>query len=282
VSAARSAGLFLAVIVAFGVVVRSTSLVERHLIFFPDKELLQNPGSRGLEFEDVYFEASDGVRLNGWYVPGPGDVTLVWFHGNAGNMFHRLDNLAQFHRRLGVNVFIFDYRGYGRSEGSPSEQGLYLDAEAAIKYLSSREDIDHRKLVLLGRSLGCAVAAEMATRHETYGVILESGFTSIQAMAGRAYPFLPGIGLFARAFIGTKLDTISKVGGIEAPLMVMHGDRDKLVPYDMGRQIFAAAGPPKRFHTIEGAGHDDGYLVGGPAYYDAVADFLRDPTGGED
>ena len=274
----RSAGLLLAIVVAFGVVARYTNLVERYLIFFPEKEIFQEPASRGLDFEDVYFEASDGVRLHGWYVPGPGESTLVWFHGNAGNISNRVDNIAELHDRLGVNVFIFDYRGYGRSEGTPSEEGTYLDGDAAMSYLGSREGVDRGKIVLFGRSLGCAVAAEMATRHEAYAVILESAFTSVPAMAGRVYPFLPGIGLLTRTFVKTKYDTLSKLKDIRAPIMLLHGDRDGIVPNDMGVELFEAANPPKRFYTIEGADHNDTYLVGGRAYYEALGSFLDDPT----
>ena len=271
----RSAALLMAILLAAGVLGRYTGLVDRYFIFFPDKDVYQDPGDRDLIFQDVFFEAEDGVRLHGWYVPGRGDETLVWFHGNAGNISHRVENLAELHGRLEVNIFIFDYRGYGRSEGSPTEQGTYLDARAAMAYLGEREDVDRGKLVLFGRSLGCAVALEIAASHLVYAVILESPFTSIQAMARRAYPFLPGIGLLARS----KYDSLSKIKGVRSPVMVLHGDRDEIAPYEMGRNLFEAARPPKRFYTIQGAGHNDTYLVGGPEYYDALGSFIRDPSG---
>ena len=266
----------LAISVVIGLTARYTNLIDRYFIFFPEKELLQDPGDRGLEFEEVYFNASDGVRLHGWFIPGRSEKTMLWFHGNAGNISHRVDNIAKLHSRLGVAIFIFDYRGYGRSEGTPSEEGTYRDAEAALAYLGSRQDGDARNLVLFGRSLGSAVAVELAAKHDVYAVVLESPFTSISAMAKRAYPFLPGIGLLAR----TKYDTLAKIKDVQVPVMVLHGDRDDIAPFDMGREIFEMANPPKRFHTIKGAGHNDTYLVGGAAYYDALAHFVKDPSGG--
>lgn len=136
---------------------REAGLLDRQFIFFPERELAQTPADLGLAYEDVFFHASDGVRLHGWFVPGEVDTTLVWFHGNAGNIGHRLDNLSLFHHRLKVNVFIFDYRGYGKSEGTISEQGSYMDADAAVEYVRSRRD---GRLILFGRSLGAAVAVE--------------------------------------------------------------------------------------------------------------------------
>ena len=262
------------IFLVFGLVVRQTSLVDKYFIFFPESDLIGSPAERGLEFEDVDFTAADGVKLHGWFIPGRSDIMWLWFHGNAGNISHRLDNIAVLHRSLGVNVFIFDYRGYGRSEGSVSEKGIYMDAEAALAYLRSREDVDQSKLVLFGRSLGCAAAVEVAAQHETYAVILESPFTSTRAMANRLYPFLR-LGFL----LTTRLDSLSKIDGVRAPLMVLHGDSDQTVPIDLGRELFDAANEPKRFYVIEGADHNDTYLVGGDAYLEALQDFLNDPTG---
>lgn len=272
----RVTALGLSIIVSLVIVARYTDLLDRYFIYFPDIEVFQDPGDRGLDYEDVFFEASDGIKLNGWYVPGRSTLTWVWFHGNAGNISHRVDNLVGLHSRLGVNIFIFDYRGYGRSEGSPSEQGTYLDAEAALAYLRSRGDVDQQKIVLFGRSLGCAVAAEVATSNKVYAVVLESPFTSVPAMARRHYPYLPGAGLLVR----TKYDSLAKVKDIHAPIMVLHGDRDEIAPFEMGKEIFEAANPPKRFYAIEGAGHNDTYLVGGHAYYETLESFLDAPGSG--
>ena len=191
-SSLRDAVFVAAVLISAAIVLRATDVIDRFFIYFPERDILQTPGDRGLEYEDVEFEAADGTRLHGWLVPSDRDMTLVWFHGNAGNIGHRVDNLAALHERIGATIFIFDYRGYGRSEGSPSEDGTYLDAEGALDYLASRADLEGSKTVLFGRSLGAAVAAEVAIRRPAHALVLESGFTSIPDMARRHYPFLAG------------------------------------------------------------------------------------------
>jgi fermentation-respiration switch protein FrsA (DUF1100 family) len=244
-------------------------VIERNFIFFPEKAMVEDPGNLGLDFEDVYFTTIDGVKLHGWFVPGESEVTWLWFHGNAGNISHRLDNLNILQARLGVSVFLFDYRGYGRSEGRVSEKGTYRDAEAALAYLESRPDVDHEKIVFFGRSLGCAVAVDLASRHPPYALILESPFTSISDMAKRVVPLLP-IGTLLR----TKYNSLSKISGISAPLLVLHGDRDEVVPIESGQQLYQAANEPKKFYTIPDAGHNDTYIVGGEEYFAALRQFL--------
>ena len=272
ISAARVLAVVVVLYAAMGLLLRFTSVINQ-FIYFPDSTIYQDPGDFGLEFEDVYLTTSDGVRIHGWFVPGSGDTTLLWFHGNGGNISNRADNIARLNRRLGVSILIIDYRGYGLSEGSPNEQGTYLDAEAAVAHALSRPDVDPGRLVLFGRSLGCAVAAEMALRHDVYAVVLESPFTSISAMARRAYAFLPGLGLL----VGNMYDTLDKAARIDAPVMVLHGDSDDIVPFEMGREVFEAAREPKRFYRIPGAGHNDTYAVGGGPYLDALGSFLADP-----
>ena len=244
-------------------------MIERQFIYFPERTLETDPSVQGLAFEDVYFTTGDGVRLHGWFVPGNNDVTWLWFHGNAGNIGHRVDNLKLVHDQLGVNVFLFDYRGYGQSQGTPSEQGTYLDAQAALAYLRTRDDVAPDRIVYFGRSLGTAVAVDLATQDAPYALILESPLPSIAYMARHAYPFLP-IGSLLR----TKYDTVAKMGGVNAPLLVLHGDRDDIISIEAGREVFDAAGGPKSFHTIEGAGHNDTYLVGGQPYWDALKRFM--------
>jgi fermentation-respiration switch protein FrsA (DUF1100 family) len=258
---------------ASALAVRVFTIIDRQLIYFPDKELTASPTDVGLEYDDVFFTASDGTRLHGWYVPGDGPATLVWFHGNAGNISGRLENLSRLSRHLGVKVFIFDYRGYGRSEGKPSEGGLYLDAEAAIEYLmENRGVVPETDLVLFGRSLGVAVAVEMATRHRTRAVVLESGFTSVRAMVSGSYPFLPS-GLLIK-LVEARFDSLAKMSTVRAPVMVLHGDRDPTVPFEHGRELFEAANDPKRFYPIRGAAHNDTYQVGGEPYFEALREFV--------
>ena len=271
----RRVALVLTAVVVAGALLRCTHVVDRAFIYFPSREIEVTPGDVGLEFEDVDFRSSDGVALHGWFVVGGGDATLVWFHGNGGNISHRVGNIRELVERLGVNIFIFDYRGYGRSEGSPHEEGTYLDAEAAIAHVHSRDDVDPEKTIYFGRSLGCAVAAEMAIKYPPRGLICESGFTSVRAMTKSVYPFLPGLQLL----VTTKYDALSKITRVQAPVMVLHGDHDEIVPFAMGRELFDAAKGPKRFYTIEGAGHNDTYHVGGPAYFEALREFVNEVIG---
>lgn len=246
-----------------------SGMIERHFIYFPTRALEDDPSRWGLAFLDVFLTTSDGVRLHGWFVPGRRDVTWLWFHGNAGNISHRLENLRLLHDELGVNVFIFDYRGYGRSEGTPSEEGTYLDAEAALTHLRFRPDVAQDRIVYFGSSLGAAVAVELAARHPPLALILESPFPSVPYMARRTYPFLP-IWFLLR----TRYDALARIGHVQAPLLVLHGDRDSIVPMEAGKKLFDAANEPKEFYVIQGADHNDTYVVGGQAYFAALGRFL--------
>jgi uncharacterized protein len=256
--------------------VLSTTLVggcriEDRFIFHPDHVTDRDPSHIGLTFENVFFTTQDGIRLHGWFIPHEdARATLVWFHGNAGNISDRLLNIKLLHDRINTNIFIFDYRGYGRSEGSVSEKGTYLDGEAAIAYLLGRDDAATRKLILFGRSLGAAVAAEMATRFTTLGLILESPFVSIREMAREIFPSLPISWL-----LRTRYDTLEKVRLVKTPILVLHGDRDATVPFAHGKRVFEVASQPKRFHRIIAASHNDTFVVGGEKYYEALREFIE-------
>lgn len=246
-----------------------TGFVERRLIYHPEKGLTSDPSKLGLAYEDVVFTAGDDVQLHGWYVPGSRDVTFLWFHGNAGNISHRLGNLKEMHDELAVNIFIFDYRGYGQSQGTPSEQGTYLDAKAALDSLKSREDLSTRKIVYYGRSLGGALAVELATQEPPYGLVLESSFPSVPYVAQKANPYLP-----LWRLLRTKYDSAAKVPHLQVPLLQIHGDSDDTVPLEAGKVLFEAANTPKDFYVIPGADHNDTYLVGGMAYWEKLREFI--------
>jgi len=251
--------------------------MEERLIFYPDSKVDVTPREIGLPFEDIFFSTSDGVRLNGWFVPYPGSrTTLLWSHGNAGNISHRLENIKLLHEKVKINVYIFDYRGYGRSEGSVSEEGTYRDAAAALGHLHSRNDVDPNRIILFGRSLGAAVAAELATRENCLALILETPFASIRKMARAAFPLLP-IGPLLR----TRYDVVEKVKKIKVPLLVLHGDRDEVVPFSQGREVFESAPEPKEFFTIRGAHHNDTYIIGGDAYFAALKNFIESAQAGQ-
>ena len=269
--------MLVAVGVVIGVVLRQMPILDRFMVYFPSRQLHTTPAEVGLEYSDVYLTAADGVRIHAWHIPGESDTTLLWLHGNAGNISHRVNNIAALNRRTGLGVLIVDYRGYGLSDGSPSEDGLYMDAEAAFEFLASDVGLNPaRDIVLFGRSLGAGVAAEMATRHAVRCVIMESGFTSTIDMARATRPAWLVYALMP--LISARYDTLSKIGNIKSPVMIVHGDRDDIVPFHMAEQLFEAARDPKRFHAVRGAMHNDVYKRGDAAYFRALREFIKDPT----
>jgi len=251
--------------------------MEEKFIFFPVAEIERTPKSVGLVFDDVFFTTADGVRLNGWFAPYPGTkITLLWFHGNAGNISHRVEGMKLLHDRVKANVFIIDYRGYGRSEGTVSEKGTYEDARAALRYLRSRKDLQAKYMVLFGQSLGAAVATELAAGEDCLALILEAPFASIREMARVVFPMLP-IGPLLR----TRYDVAEKIKGVKAPILVLQGDRDEVIPVEQGKKVFAAAPSPKEFYAIRGAGHNDTFHVGGNAYFETIKSFIDRAAAGQ-
>ena len=269
----RTIGLIAASLIAISIFARYMLILDRMMIYFPQRDLAATPSDVGLAYEDARLTASDGTRIHGWHIPGRRDTTLLWFHGNSGNISHRLDNILILNQRLGVGILIIDYRGYGQSEGKPSESGLYMDAEAALEYLISETGLDaERDIILMGRSLGAGVAVEMATRHKVRGVILESGFTSIREMAASSGSFLPTS--IAMLLFEARYDSLSKIGLVKSPAMILHGDRDDTVPYWMAEKLYAAANDPKTLYPIRGASHNDTVYIGGEAYLNALEAFI--------
>jgi len=246
--------------------------LEKFALYFPDRVLGTTPLAEGLAYQDVRFPARDGVPLHGWLIPAPdARVTLVWFHGNAGNIGDRVHNIGFLHRTLQANVFIFDYRGYGQSGGrlsDLSEEATYRDGEGALAYLRARPDVARTRLVYFGRSLGAAVAVELARTHPPAGIILETAFTTLKDVARVHYPFVP------LWFLRTKYESLRKIPELRVPLLILHGDRDEVVPLEQAQRLYAAANKPKRLYVIRGARHNDTYVIGGNAYFDVWARFL--------
>lgn len=242
--------------------------LEDRFIYFPSRQLVGTPADVGLPFEEVRF--GEGARLHGWFVPGAGGITLLWFHGNAGNISHRLDWVKTVHSSLGSNIFIFDYQGYGLSAGVPSEKNAYEDARAALQYLHSRPDVDRGRIVYYGKSLGSAVAVQLATEESPHRLALQSPFTSALDMARLHYPFLP-----VGALVRTRFSILEKLSAIRVPILIIHGDADEVVPIEHARRLYQAAGHPKRLVVIEGAGHNDIFRVGRETYLEALAEFCR-------
>ena len=186
------------------------------------------------------------------------------------NKSHRVHQLQFLHRALKVHILMIDYREYGKSEGKVDEAGTYQDAQVSYDYLIDRGDVDGSKIIVFGQSLGAAVAVDLAIHRDLYGLILEAPFTSIPDMARAHYPWLP-----VGSLLSTRYGSLSKISGMKAPLLVLHGDQDEIVPYEQGRRLFEAAPEPKTFYTISGSGHNDTYVVGGPAYFEVMARFVE-------
>ncbi|WP_440995944.1 alpha/beta hydrolase [Arhodomonas sp. SL1] len=263
----------LIVIAAYGALVILLWAFQGRLLYLPHvggTEIVATPARLGLDYERVALQAADGITLDGWYVPATRSrATLLFFHGNAGNLSHRLDSIRLFHE-LDLSVLIIDYRGYGRSDGRPSETGTALDARAAWRWLLEREGQSAETVVLFGRSLGAAVAAELAREVAPAAVILESPFRSVPKIAQKTYPFLPARWL-ARFDYATE-DYVREIG---APLLVIHSEEDEIIPFTEGRAVYAAANEPKRLLAIHG-GHNTGFLESRQTYLAGIDGFLEE------
>ena len=243
---------------------------ERSNIFFPSRHIESTPDSVGLAYEDVTFSTSDGVALNGWFVPYGGEArgTILICHGNAGNISHRLHIIRLFHD-MGLNVFIFDYRGYGKSRGWPSEKGMYLDARGAYEYLVNRSDVNADEVIVYGKSIGGVVAVDLAASAAPKLLISNSAFTSTRDMARDIYPFLP-----AKLFITQQFDAYSKIDRITVPKLIIHSTEDEIVPFDHGERLFEKAGQPKEFYLMHG-GHNDAVFEYETEFVKEIDGFLR-------
>lgn len=243
--------------------------LERKSLFYPMKDVLATPGNIGLSYEDIYFKTKSGIVLNGWLVEGSpqSKVVMIFFHGNAGNIGDRLTKLGYF-AQMGINVFIIDYRGYGNSEGSPNEEGLYEDALAAFDYIASRKDYDPQKIIVYGVSLGGAVAVDLAVNRDVAALIVDSSFSSAKDMAKRILPLVPGF------IIKTRLDSLSKIGKIKKPKLFLHSPQDKVVPFKFGKKLYEAALEPKEFVELSG-GHNDNHIEDEISYRKKIGQFIN-------
>jgi fermentation-respiration switch protein FrsA (DUF1100 family) len=272
-------GITLALLIAAGAyaaLVAVVYLTQDRLLFLPGvpgREVPATPAAVGLPFESITLATADRERLDAWLVPAAAPrATLLFCHGNAGNISHRLDSLRLFHD-LGLTTLIFDYRGYGRSTGRPSEPGTYRDAEAAWHYLTQQHHVPPEEIVLFGRSLGAAIAAELATRHRPAALIVESAFTSVPDMAARLYPYLP-----ARWLARLHYPTVDYLAAAPCPVLVVHSREDEIIPVSHGERLYAAAREPKRLLEIHGD-HNAGFMISRETYLAGLDAFLRDALG---
>jgi hypothetical protein len=251
-------------------------LRENRLIFFPDRRLTDTPADHGVAFEEVRVTTSDGVRLHGWWLPaapakddGVPRAPLLFMHGNAGNISDRAENAARL-AQLGLDVLLFDYRGYGLSEGSPSEQGVYLDAQAMLDHLCARAKVEPGGVLLFGRSLGAAVATDLAVRRPPRALIVESGFCSVKDLAGELFPY----SLFS-PFLPRHFDNLTKFRSLTCPVLVIHGRNDEIIPFGHGQRLYAAARGPRRFFD-KGGSHNMFYGTDHPAYWQCWREFVSE------
>lgn len=247
-------------------------LMQSRLLYYPNlpsRQLTATPADINLAYESVSISTSDGVMIHGWFIPArPERATLLFFHGNAGNISHRLDSIRIFHE-LGLSILIVDYRGYGQSQGVISEEGSYRDAEAAWNYLTETRKIPAGQIIIFGRSLGAAIAAHIASIQRPAALILESAFTSVPDMAARLYPFFP-VRLLSRFQYNTKKMLMS----VTCPVLIIHSPGDEIIPYENGQQLYAAAREPKDMLMIRG-GHNEGFLASGNTYSEGIASYLK-------
>ena len=264
----KARGVLVPVASVYGVLLLALFLLQSCLVYYPTHEKVATPKSIGLDYESVELTTEDGLMLDAWFVPAQDARGVVlFFHGNAGNISHRLGSVEVFHD-LRFSTLIFDYRGYGQSEGEPSEEGTYADADAAWRYLTEERGVPPEKIVLFGRSLGSAIAANAATRHRAGALILESAFTSVPDVAAEIYWFFP-----VRWLARIDYDTMGALDSIASPTLFIHSPDDELIPYAHGRALYEAAKEPKQFLEING-GHNRGFLQSGSVYTDGLDAFL--------
>ena len=264
-----TAGLLAVGVLLLAFVLLLAILVFRQgrLLYFPTQALATAPAAFGLRADELSLRTEDGVRLHGWWIKGEGRRALLFFHGNAGNVADRLERAKILNERFGLDIFLVDYRGYGRSEGSPSEEGLYRDGRAVYREAINR-GFGADRINVFGESLGSAVALQLALDRPCAALVLETPFLSIPAMAREHYPFVPVF------LIRTGFDNEAKIAAVTVPTLLIIAESDEIAPPAHGRRLFELAHGPKQLFVIPGAGHNDTYVVGGEAYWKAWERFF--------
>jgi fermentation-respiration switch protein FrsA (DUF1100 family) len=262
--------LIFAVAACYGLLVVVVYFMQGRMLYLAEvsgRTLTMTPADVGMDYQDVSIETTDGVILHGWFIAGRSSRVLLFFHGNAGNISHRLDSIRQF-RNLGLSVLIIDYRGYGQSGGKTTERGIYHDADAAWRYLTEERGIVASDIVIFGRSLGASAASRLAARHQPLALIVESSFTSVPDIAQELYPWLP-----ARWLSRLSHATRDYVRDVRCPILVVHSRDDEIIPFHHGEAIFASANEPRTLLAIRGT-HNDAFLRDERAYIEGLRMFL--------
>ena len=258
-------------VVAYAALVGGLYLFQRQLLYFPDRNRPELFGLEQLGVREITLSTEDGLSLLSWYLPArPGQPVIAYFHGNGGHIGYRAERLLRFARE-GFGVLMAEYRGYGSNPGTPSEIGFYADGRAALSFLE-REGVALNRLVLYGESLGSGVAVELAAQHEVAALILEAPPTSVAEVAQCHFPYVP-----AARLVTDRFDSLSRIGKVRAPILILHGDSDRVVPMRFGRALFDAAPEPKEGWFAPGAGHEDLARYGS---LDVVVGFIDRRLGG--
>jgi fermentation-respiration switch protein FrsA (DUF1100 family) len=245
----------------------STRFLEHNSLYFPYRTIDATPKDIGLEYEEIELRTSDNVSLSAWFIPSERSRAVVLFcHGNGGNISHRLEKILIMNR-LGLDTLIFDYRGYGRSTGKPSEKGLYIDVETMYDHLVNEKKLPPEKIVGYGESLGGPVIIELASKRDMAGIIIEDAFTSVREMAKVHFPFIPA------SFLKSGYNTLDKIENIKIPKLIFHSVNDEIVPFEQGKRIFEAAPEPKEFVELQG-GHNDAFIVSRDVYSSGIDRFV--------
>ena len=269
----NSPNIFLSILLLFTAFYIGIALLlfifQSKFIYYPERNIYMNPDSIGLKYEQIFFKTDDNFKLSGWFIPCEDSKGVILFcHGNAGNISHRLDSIRIF-TRLGFSVFIFDFRGYGLSQGRPTEEGTYKDVKAAWNYLIDIKKFRKTQIVVFGRSLGGSIAAWIAHIENPKALIVESSFTSVDDIAVKAFPIFP-VRLLSRFNYTTK----EYIKNVTCPVLIVHSRTDDLIPFSHGEKLFSLANEPKTFLEITGS-HNEGYLISGDKYISGLDAFLK-------
>lgn len=261
--------IFFSIIIFIVFLLVYSQILEWKALYYPSKKIEFTPSNFGLEYEDAFFETKDGVMLHGWFVPAEDSfATILYCHGNAGNISHRVEIARMFNQRK-MDFFIFDYRGFGKSKGMPTEKGTYLDAQAAYDFLINKKGIGKSRIVIYGKSIGAAIAIDLATKTDAAALISESSFLSTKAMAREIYPYLP-----FWLFIRSKYNADRKINKVNIPKLIIHSQNDEIVPFAHGQKLFDLAKPPKEFYVMRG-GHNDAFYIYSDECMQRIVDFLK-------
>ena len=255
------------VIVVFLLLIGYVRYIESHAIFYPMKGIDLTPKYLDLAFEDIYLTTADNFKINGWFIPADkARYTVLFFHGNAGNLSHRLEKIMIMHQ-MRLNVFIIDYRGYGRSQGKPTEAGMYLDARCAYDYLVDKRKLSPEQIILYGESLGNGAVVHLAAESKVAALVIESGFSRGRDVAKSVYWFVPNF------FFSNSFDSLTKIKKVSAPKLFIHSRNDEIVPLRLSKKLYAAAGEPKEFCEIIGS-HNTAYMDSREAYVSGLGSFI--------